>query len=66
MLCSVWINRQGRLTNPTHVTPPHHGRLLSRLQVFAGDQFAIDQARQQLRVEFARHKDVRDPHEIRA
>lgn len=35
------------------------------LQVFVGDQYAINQARQQLRVEFLRNKDVRDPHELR-
>lgn len=56
----------GGLTHTDAPTQPMGDRLLAfARQVFAGDQYAIDQARQQLRVEFMRHKDVRDPVELR-
>lgn len=35
-----------------------------RKRVFVGDQYAIDQARVQLRLEFLKHKDVRDTQEL--
>ncbi|KAM3574156.1 hypothetical protein VYU27_003875 [Nannochloropsis oceanica] len=35
-----------------------------RLQVFVGDQYAIDQARLQLRAEFLKHRHVQNPDEL--
>jgi hypothetical protein len=35
-----------------------------RKRVFAGDQFAIEQARQQLRIEFLKNRSVTDPRQL--
>jgi hypothetical protein len=66
--CSCWLLLRHVHTNKCHCTPhptQHHPPVDHPTQVFAGDQFAIEQARHQLRLEFLRHKDVRDPHELR-
>lgn len=53
-------------SNPLRVSVLGGYRRLMRLRkrVFAGDQFAIDQARIQLRMEFMKHKGVTDRREL--
>ena len=61
----LWRDWCGGLIHTDDPPNPWATACLCPRQVFAGDKYAIDQARQQLRVEFMRHKDVRDPVELR-